>query len=164
MENINWSKVRVQLCMPGYRYFDTTETEHYEKTLWNTSVVLINQSLLNLQRLFSLTFSTQIDRQVWLNQRNMFKKNPFFAIWHFMGRFGCFMHEEGSLSRKLGTLLNLHKAAFSLRELRGQLWTGFELSLVQKLCGGSKLGKSVDYEKTVFKLLNRQGLKWFVEN
>ena len=64
MENINWRKVRVQLCMPGYRYFDTTETEHYEKTLWNTSVVLINQSRLNLQRLFSLTFSTEIDRQV----------------------------------------------------------------------------------------------------
>lgn len=120
MENINWSKVRVQLCMPGYRYFDTTEKEHYEKTLWNISVVLINQSLLNLQRLFSLTFSTETDRQVWLNQRNMFKKNPFFfAIWHFMGRFGCFMHEEGSLSRKLGILLNLHKAASSLRELRG---------------------------------------------
>lgn len=64
MENINWSKVRVQLCMPGDRYFDTTEKEHYEKTLLNISVVLINQSLLNLQRLFSLTFSTEIDRQV----------------------------------------------------------------------------------------------------
>ena len=45
MENINWRKVRVQLCMPGYRYFDTTEKEHYEKTLWNISVVLINQSI-----------------------------------------------------------------------------------------------------------------------
>lgn len=65
MENINWSKVRVQLCMPaGYRYFDSTEKEHYENTLWNISVVLINQSLLNLQRLFSLTFSKEIDRQV----------------------------------------------------------------------------------------------------
>lgn len=139
MENINWSKVRVQLCMPGYRYFDTIAGK---RTLWKDIVEYfrcINQSLLNLQRLFSLTFSTEIDRQVWLNQRNMFKK-PFFAIWHFMGRFGCFMHEEGSLSRKLGTLLNLHKAASSLRELRGQLWTGYELSLVQKLCGGSKLG------------------------
>ena len=33
MKNINWSKVRVQLCMPGYRYFDTIEKEHYEKTV-----------------------------------------------------------------------------------------------------------------------------------
>ena len=144
--------------MPGYRHFDTIEKEHYQKTVWNISVVLINQSLLNLQRLFSLTFSTEIGHQVWLNQRNMLKK-PFFAIWHFMGRFGCFMHEEGSLSRKLGTLLNLYKAASSLRELRGQLWTGYKLSLVQKLCGGSKLGKSVDSEKTVFKLINWQRLK-----
>lgn len=64
MENINRSKVRVQLCMPRDKYFDTIEREHYEKTVSNISVVLVNQSLLNLQRLFSLTFSTEIDHQI----------------------------------------------------------------------------------------------------
>ena len=42
MENINRSKVRVQLCMPRDKYFDTIEREHYEKTVSNISVVLVN--------------------------------------------------------------------------------------------------------------------------
>ena len=42
MENINRSKVRMQLCMPRDKYFDTIEREHYEKTVSNIFIVLVN--------------------------------------------------------------------------------------------------------------------------